>query len=266
MWVFFGTIPRWSQLSSQFKQNTQIKTITLTFYVFFGQNNQMLGRRCIWMFSSHLHFICQSWVGLDWNGLPWYFFLYFHFSRWLENCFEERDMGQGSSESWKDASPGMPLTFAPPQNLISEPTNPDFRRHKSRFPRQQILAFEGEIWADVDAGGRQVAAGAPVQSKDDPRKMTRAAFPKDSHTSNSCLPFSFYRFEANFQALKSWKRSLNLPIHISFWNKSDLHQANCIFRGCFHHLECNTSMFDWARIAHKDFPGNDSCHELGPGF
>ena len=147
------------------------------------------------------------------------------------------------------------IWFLSRQIQISAATNPDFWGNKSWRLREKsgLMLMQG-------------AAGAPVQSKDDPRKMTRAPFPKDSHTSNSCRPSSFYRFEANSHALKSWKRSLNLPIHISFWNKPDLHQANCIFRGCFHHLECNTSMFDWARIAHKDFPGNDSCHELGPGF
>ena len=137
----------WMKSSLLWKQNTQINDIQC----FLRKNIEIPGRWCIWMFFSRLHFICQSRVGLDWNGLAaWYFVLYFHFQPWLGNCFEERE-GDGRAALKAEKLP--PPECEAPQNLISEPRNPDFRRHKSRFLRQQILAFEGEICADVDAGG-----------------------------------------------------------------------------------------------------------------
>ena len=59
----------------------------------------------------------------------------------------KRETRPRCSKSWKAASPGMLLTFPPPQNLISEPTNPDFWGNKSWRLREKsvLMLMQGAV-------------------------------------------------------------------------------------------------------------------------
>ena len=182
----------------------------MTFHVILNPNIQILGRCCLCMlFGPLLQFICQSRVGLDWNGLSaWYFFLYFHFHRWLGNCFEE---GDTAAWRWK-------LKRCLPWNAsdILASTKFDFWADKSRFLRQQILAFEGEIRADVDAGGSQLAHLSPHKHTIHERWHVPTAFPEI--LTRQILHFII--FLRKIRALNSLERSLTpLPFTSPFFNQ-----------------------------------------------
>ena len=158
-WIFSGTAPGWSQISSHSKQNnTQIIAITLTFNVYLVQKIQILGKPCIWLFFCHPHFICQSWVGLDWNGLAPDISSFIFISRLDWETVLKRERHSRAALKAEKLPPPECLWhsrlhktwFLSRQIQIFAATNPDFRGEK-------ILAFEGEIWADVDAGGGQRA-------------------------------------------------------------------------------------------------------------
>ena len=119
----------------------------LTFQVILNPNIQILGRCCLCtLFGPLLQFICQSRVGLDWNGLSaWYFFLYFHFHRWLGNCFEE---GDTAAWRWK-------LKRCLPWNAsdILASTKFDFWADKSRF-------LSNKSWRLREKSGLMLMQGA----------------------------------------------------------------------------------------------------------
>ena len=99
-------------------------------------------------------FVNPEWGRLDWNGLARYFFLYFHFSRWLENCFEERDMEKAEKMPPPEClwhSRLHKIWFLSRQIQISAATNPDFRGNKSWRLREKsgLMLMQGK--------GQQVA-------------------------------------------------------------------------------------------------------------
>ena len=94
----------------------------------------------------------------------------------------KRDTRPRGGESQKDAFPGMPLTFAPPQNLISEPTNPDFWGNKSWRLREKsgLMLMQGAAsWRTCPLISRR-------SMKDD---TCRRPFQKSSHVKSCILLF-----------------------------------------------------------------------------
>ena len=193
----------WMKSSLLWKQNTQINDIQC----FLGQNIEIPGRWCIWMFFSRLHFICQSRVGLDWNGLAaWYFVLYFHFQPWLGNCFEERE--GDAAQHWKLKSCLLrnaklhKIWFLSREIQISAATNPDFWGNKSwRLREKSVLMLMQEV-------------GAPVRAHLSRWSMEddTVPFPKDPNMPAILSAYSFYSFGPNFHPHNSSERSLNHPI------------------------------------------------------
>ena len=114
----------------------------------------------------------------------------------------KRETRPRCSKSWKAASPGMLLTFPPPQNLISEPTNPDFWGNKSwRLREKSVLMLMQEV-------------GAPVRAHLSRWSMEddTVPFPKDPNMPAILSAYSFYSFGPNFHPHNSFERSLNHPI------------------------------------------------------